>query len=497
MNRKGIGLGGLVVAVALASGAIGYWLPRKGATVGSPGGLPPKQDVSDAKGVRKVLYWYDPMVPSQHFDKPGKSPFMDMPLVARYGEEEAGASEVRIDPAMAQNLGIRVAAVERGTLSDARDVPATIELNDRSVAIVQSRSSGFVERVYARAPGDVIAAGAPLVDLLIPDWAGAQEEFLALLRVGDPSLIRPARERLRLLGMPQDMIAAVESGAKTLPVVTIRAPIGGLIKTLDVREGMSVPAGATLARINGLDTVWLEGAVPEAQAGRISAGQSVRASLAANPGRVFEGTVIAVLPEANPDSRTVRVRVELPNREGRLKAGMYAQLHVDGSLGASGLLVPAEAVIRSGSRNVVILALDAGRYRPVEVRLGPESADKVMVIDGLEDGQKIVSSGQFLIDSEAGFRGALARLEPSNRQEAVKPELFEATGTIESIRDGKVTVSHGPVSALGWGPMTMTFDVAHNTMAGSVKPGDRVDFRFRKGDDGYVIESMGKVAGRP
>ncbi len=492
MNRKILGIAGLM-AVALASGTIGYLVPRHGGAAASSSGVP----VNGGADERKVLYWYDPMVPSQHFDKPGKSPFMDMALVARYAGENAQASEVRVDPAMAQNLGIRVVAVERGALADATDVPATIELNDRSVAIVQSRSAGFVERVYARAPGDVIAAGAPLVDLLVPDWAGAQDEFLALLRIGDPSLTQPARERLRLLGMPQDMIAAVESGAKAQPIVTIKAPIGGLIKSLDVRAGMSVPAGATLARINGLETVWLDGAVPEARGGRIFVGQRVRASLAAYPGREFEGAVIAILPEDNADSRTLRVRVVLPNAGGRLKAGMFAQLHIKGTAGVPRLLVPAEAVIRSGTRNVVLLALDRGRYQPVEVRLGAESTDKVEVMDGLKEGQWIVSSGQFLIDSEAGFRGALARLEPTSAEDPVKPELYETIGTVESVQDGKVTLSHGPVPALGWGPMTMGFDVARPEMASSVKPGDRIGFGFRKSGEGYVIESMNKVAVRP
>jgi Cu(I)/Ag(I) efflux system membrane fusion protein len=419
MKRNAIRNAALLAAFALAGGLAGYALPRHDAAAPSPGASPAVGSAgAGAPAGRKVLYWYDPMKPGQHFDRPGKSPYMDMDLVAKFEDVTPIQEGVRIDPAMAQNLGLRLATVERGRLAGAIDAPATVELNDRSVAIVQARSAGFVERVYARAPGDVIAAGDPLVDLLVPEWAGAQGEYLALRRIGDDALLAPARERLRLLGMPPEIIAQVEASGTAQPVVTIRAPIDGLIKSLDARSGMSIAAGAPLARINGLATVWLEGAIPEAQGGQLAVGRIVRADLAAFPGRAFQGRVIAVLPEANPESRTLRVRVELPNPDGRLKAGMYAGLHLASGPGASGLLVPAEAVIRTGTRNVVILALDQGRYRPVEVRLGAESSDRIIVLEGLSEGQKIVASGQFLIDSEAGFRGAMGRLEPPGAGDA-------------------------------------------------------------------------------
>ncbi len=490
-------IAGLLVVSAIAGAALGYWLPHQGVT----GADAPAAATAGAGAAppRTVLYWYDPMVPAQHFDQPGKSPYMDMPLVARYADDDAsgGVASVAIDPRMAQNLGVRLAAVERGTLAPTLDVPATVALNDRSVAVVQARAAGFVERVYGRAPGDVIAAGAPLVDLLVPDWAGAQSEFLALLRVGDAALVGPARERLRLLGMPPPLIAAVEASGQTHPVFTVVAPIGGLIKALDARTGMSIAAGATLARINGLETVWLDAALPEAQAGRVAAGQRVQVSLTAFPGQALAGTLIAVLPEVDAESRTLRARVELPNPGGRLRPGMVARLRIDTGTGASGLLVPAEAVVRTGTRTIVFVALEQGRYRPVEVTLGRESGDKAMVTAGLSEGQQVVSSGQFLIDSEAGLRGALARLEPPPGAAPPGAALHRAVGTVESIADGRITLSHGAVPTLGWGPMTMGFGVARPELLAGIARGDRVDFAFRKGDQGYVIETLGKHAGPP
>ncbi|MDE1981833.1 MAG: efflux RND transporter periplasmic adaptor subunit [Betaproteobacteria bacterium] len=392
----------LGAVLAAASGSAGYWMAR---SHGAPSAAAPQQATKE----RTVLYWYDPMAPDQHFPAPGKSPFMDMELVPKYADEVNAASGVAIDPAMVQALGIRVAPVVRGALGNALSATAALQFNERQVAVVQAWTSGFVERTHARAPGDVVARGAPLVDLLVPDWTGAQHEFLALLGTGDAALIGAGRERLRLLGMPPDLIAQVEQSKAPHPVLTVRAPFAGVIESLDVREGMTVASGTTLAKLKGLETVWLEAAVPEAQASDVKVGEAVTATFTAYPGETFKGRVVTVLPEMNSEARTVRVRVELPNREGRLKPGMYAAFHGATLLPAPVLQVPSEAVIRSGTRNVVLLALQGGRYQPVEVKLGQEADGKVAVLQGLAEGQQVVVSGQFLIDSEASLQGVMTR----------------------------------------------------------------------------------------
>ena len=495
MKTKSFKVLALMVAIALVSGGVGYWLAQHAGhsdVLISAGGQP-----AGAPG-RKALYWYDPMQPEQHFDKPGKSPFMDMPLQAKYADAGGDAAGLKIDPGVVQNLGVRVVKVERGSLSTAIDAVASVQLNDREVAVVQARSAGFVERVYARAPGDVIARGAPLADLLVPDWAGAQGEFLAMLKQGDPALVQATRERLQLLGMPAELIDQVQKSRRAQPVVTIYAPIGGLIQTLDVRTGMTVSAGAPLARINGLDPVWLEAAIPEAQAGLVNVGQSLRAQVAAYPAEVFTGKVIAVLPETNTDSRTLRVRVELPNHGGRLKPGMFAQVHLDVGASTPALLVPAEAVIRTGTRNIVLLALDGGRFQPVEVKLGAESGGKIAIVDGLAEGQSIVASGQFLIDSEASLSGVLTRLNaPAASAAMAAMPLNEAVGVIKTVKGAELTIAHGPVKSLGWPAMTMPFTLARAAMAKGLKPGIIVSFGFRESDDGYVIEKLTQSGSRP
>ncbi len=419
----------------------------------------------------------------------------------KYADEQSADTGVKIDAGVVQNLGMRTAKVERGSLAATVDAVASVQLNDRQVAIVQSRSSGFVERVYARAPGDIITRGAPLVDLLIPEWAGAQGEFLAVRNSGDQALLQAARERLQLLGMPADVIRRVEQSGRPQTVVTITAPIAGLIQTLDIRSGMTVTAGAPLAKINGLESVWLEAAIPEAQAGQINVGDQLQARFAAYPGTSFSGKILAVLPETNADSRTLRVRVELANRDGRLKPGMYAQIRLATSKAAASLLIPSEAVIRTGARNVVLVTSGDGHYQPVEVQLGPESDGKTVVLDGVSEGQQVVTSGQFLIDSEASLKGLLARVNTSApaattaATAAVAPAaLNQASGKIESIKGLDITLSHGPVKSLGWGPMTMPFKLARPDLANGLKTGDKVHFSFRDNDGDYVIEQLDRSA---
>jgi membrane fusion protein, copper/silver efflux system len=384
-------------AIALIGGAIGYAL-------GTSGG---EESSATTVGGRKVLYWYDPMVPGQHFDKPGKSPFMDMQLVPRFADE-AVAGGVAIDPARTQSLGLRTAVVEMGTLDASVVASGTIEFNERDVSIVQARASGFVQRTYGRAPGDLIGAGAPLADILVPEWAGAQTEFLAVRRTGDEPLVRASRQRLSLLGMPQGVIASVERTGRVQNVVTVSTPTGGTIKTLGVRSGMTVGQGQTLAEVNSLGTVWLNAAVPESVAGLVRVGQGASASLAAFPGERFAGRVTAILPSVQESSRTLTVRIELPNRGGRLRPGMFATVNFTGN-GRTALLVPTEAVIRTGRRALVMLALQGGRYQPAEVQLGREAGGQTEVIAGLAAGERVITSGQFLIDSEASLSGVQAR----------------------------------------------------------------------------------------
>lgn len=486
--------GALLVGLAVSLGAAaGYWFAQQ-----RMGGMTSAaaEPVAATQDQRKVLYWYDPMVPQQKFDKPGKSPFMDMQLVPQYADATADGAVISIDPSLTQNLGLRLATVSRGALASSLEVAGVLTFNERDIAVVQARAAGFVERVYARAPGDVLKANTALADLLLPEWAAAQEEFLALKRNGDSGLLTAARQRLRLVGMPVALIAQVERSGKTQPILTISSPIAGVLQELDVRTGMTVAAGDTLARVNGLSSVWLAVAVPEAEVGAIAVGQAVEARLPAFPGEVLAGTVSAILPETNLDSRTVRVRVELPNPDGRLRPGMTAQVRLSRSTEQSLLWVPSEAIIRTGRRALVMLAEDGGRYRPLEVQLGREAEGKTAVLQGLEEGQQVVASGQFLLDSEASLKGIVATAPDIPMPEAA-PALHEAEGQIIEIDDQGITLAHGPFKTLGMPGMTMNFPLATPALMQGLKAGDKVRVAVRQTDAGLLVERLQKLGGQP
>ena len=377
-------------ALVLLALTCGFAVARFAATSAPP---------SETAAQRRILYWYDPMIPAERHDGPGLSS-MGMTLVPKYADQGSSAATPgeSIDAEGMQRLGARIVTVESGTLAQGITATGTIGFDERNVAVVQARSGAFVQRVYPHAPGDVVAAGAPLADVLVPEWAGATAEYEAVRRTGDAALGRAARQRMVLLGM----------NGNRGGYLTIRSPIDGVIKTLGVRPGMTLSAGQTLAEVNGIASVWLSAAVPEVAAGRVGVGQAVTATLASYPGETFTGRVSAILPQTDAGSRTLTLRVVLPNIGGRLHPGMVAAVSIDGRP-TSTLLVPSEALIRTGRRTLVMLAQSNGRYLPAEVRVGAEARGRSEIIAGLSAGERIVASGQFLIDSEASLAGVNAR----------------------------------------------------------------------------------------
>jgi Cu(I)/Ag(I) efflux system membrane fusion protein len=447
-------------------------------------------DVDPVVG-RKVLYYRDPMAPATRFDKPGKSPFMDMMLVPVYAEGggDADQGRVNISSRVQQNLGLRTAPVTEGTLSPEVAAVGNIAFNERDQAIVQARAGGFVERLHVRATLDRVGKGQPLVDLYVPDWIAAQEEFLSLRQMkGDDlaPLVDGARQRMRLAGMNEEQVRLVERSGRTQPRITVTAPVGGVVTELSVREGMTVTAGAPMFRISGLGTVWANAEVPESQAAMLRPGTRVVAHTAAAPGTAYEGKVQALLPDINATTRTLKARIELSNPGQTLVPGMFVSIRFMGLGGGKTLLVPTEAVIQTGRRAVVMLAEDNGRFRPVEVTTGIESGGQTEIKAGLQAGQKVVVSSQFLIDSEASLRGLEARLNQAPAADAAKPALlYHAQGKVDAVDKETLTISHGPIPALKWGPMTMEFrKPVAAPLPGQLKGGDSVDFEFSMEPDG-------------
>jgi len=453
---------------------------------------PPQSGGSDARrdaSGQTVLYWYDPMYPQQRFDKPGKSPFMDMQLVPKYAGEAADVGTVSISPQMVQNLGVRTVDAKTGSIEQRFEAVGAVAFNERGVVQLQARAAGFVEKLHARAPLDPVKKGAPLVELLYPEWTGAQEEYLLLKKSGSSELAQAARQRLMLLGMSEAQVAAIEREGRVRNRFTLTAPISGVIAELGVREGTTVLPGMTLFRLVDLSTVWVNAEVPETQASWVTPGAKVAARVQAYPDRVFEGRVGALLPEVSAATRTVRTRIEVANPDADLKPGMYATIVFQQGARRESVLVPSEAVIRTGTRDVVIVALGDGRFRAAQVEVGFESGGQSEVRKGLQAGDKVVLSGQFLIDSEASLSATVARLEGT----AV---AHKGRGTVSGLdaEKGRVELDHEPIASLQWPKMKMGFLVEDKSQLAALKKGDTVEFELRAKPDqdgNYVISKIG------
>lgn len=510
---------GLAAGTLLAIG-IGFVLGR-GAGDGHEHGAS-----ADSAG-RTVLYWYDPMVPEQRFDTPGKSPFMDMMLVPRYADE-ASTAGVRIDPAVRQNLGIRTATVEVGTLPVAIRAPGTLAWDQRAEQRVGARVEAIVERLHVRTPFERVQAGQPLATLLAPALSSALAEYRALAagESADARALREAaRTRLRLLGLGEADLRVGEGA----PRVVVRAPADGVLSLIEVREGDSLMPGQPMFRLNADATLWLEAALPQSESGLVRAGDAVEVAVDAFPGEVFVGAIEALLPDIDPRTRTRTARVVLSNPDRRLAAGMFAEAVLRPAAGPARPLLPAEALIQDGREARVIVAGDDA-FVPRAVRVGRRAGGLVEVLDGLEGGERVVVSGQFLIDSEASLGGALRRLQPGAEPESVEhahqahapggraaegqapeerasgqhahhdhdtPALHEADARIEAIEGLRIVLDHGPFPSLRMPAMTMGFRLADERIAEGFMAGDRVRVAVRTEGRELVVERMARIGAQP
>ena len=389
------------ITVALfAAVASGYWWGR------SHPEPPPSTVATGSQGERAVLYWYDPMVPDEHFDKPGKSPFMDMMLVPKYADGDTG-SGISIDPDLRRSLGVRTVLAEPGLLEAGVRVPGTIAWNLREEHVVSARVDAVVAHLYVRAPFERVRAGQPLATLIAPEWSTAIAEARAVGQ-GTSGAARDlhaaATARLRALGLP--------AGTRVLGDgrVMLTAPATGVVSEIGARQGEAARAGTLLFRLNGDDRVWLEAAIPQAGLAGIGAGTPVVAMVDAFPGETFGGEVEALLPKVDRDSRTQEARIVLDNPAGLLAPGMFAQVTLQPIAAKAYPLVPTNALIGSGDEARVIVQAGDGSFNPVPVQVGRSSGGMTQILSGLEGDERVVASGQFLIDSEASLSGALQRL---------------------------------------------------------------------------------------
>lgn len=397
----------MVAVVALAA-AGGFFAARH-----LDGLRPPAGEVAIGDDVREPLYWVAPMDPAYRSDQPGKSP-MGMDLVPVYADQAgAGAAPhtaLRIDPRVINNIGVQIAAVARGTLSRPVKTVGYVVPDAERVAHVHVRARGWIERLVADTEGARVRRGDLLFEIYSPALVSAEHEYLQALGIGQPGLVEAGAERLRALGMLPAQVEALRKSREVRHRFGVHASQDGFVMDLNVREGMFVEPGTTIMALADLTTVWVEVDLFEQQIGWVRCGQSARMRLAFAPTREWRGTVDYVYPTIRPESRTARVRLVFENDDLALKPAMYADVEIDVEPRADVLSVPDAAVIRSGPTARVILAEAGGRFRPAEVETGLESAGRVEIVRGLAAGERVVVSGQFLIDSEASLDASLLRM---------------------------------------------------------------------------------------
>lgn len=481
--------------------------------------------VQDDTG-KTILYWYDPMVPKQRFDKPGKSPFMDMQLEPKYAADNNSdtsmtgmdaQNSVSIPAQTMQNLGLRLATVNTQSFGDSLSAIGRIMPDERRFYAVQTRISGFVEKLLVRAVGDPVTRGQKIAEVYAPELLAAQQEYLALLAIKNgtiaPDLLQAARNRLKLLGMSEWEISNITTSGKASPRFGIYAAASGVVTELGVREGAQIMPGLSLMQISDLSQVWLIAEVPERDASLIKIGSIAEIQLQNGNNQTIKSKVNYLYPNLDPTSRTLQARVELPNKTGNLRIGMYANVTFVGQTHQA-LAVPTESIIATGVRKVVIVQQGQG-YKPVEVITGQEHNNQTEILQGLTEGDKVVASGQFLIDSEASLSGVMEKLvakpmvneSTNNAMSTMRMDMpATATKVIEKMphghgkvteidaQSGKITLAHEPIAALGWPAMTMGFNVKDVKSLAKIKVGDTVEFDLKSNPktEQYDIEQLNK-----
>ena len=445
MNEKTLSRAGILVPLFLIS-SVGLWTGCWEEPSSTSSGK--SAEVATASGERKIKYWVAPMDPTFISDTPGRSPMgMDLVPVYEDGGAAGGGSTVSIDPAVVQNMGVRIERVERQSLFRHIRTIGEVEVGEDLVSVVNLRFSGWVERIHVDRTGDLIEAGQPLFDIYSPELVSAQEEYLLALRSQGPKsgLTRSARRKMELLDLDPRDIEAVARTGKVLRALPIRAPRSGYVLHKNVVDGGRVTAGQDLYTIADLSKVWVQAEVYEHDAPWVEVGQPAQMELAYQRGEVIEGSVAYVYPTLNDVARTLTVRLEFPNPDLRLKPGMFATVYIQFRREDDTLVVPTEAILNSGTREIVFVAVGEGRFEPREITTGlVGDRHTTQVLSGLTAGEDVVTSGQFLIDSESQLQEAIAKMLARRSGAASDPADTEHGEMLYACPMHPEQISHEP-----------------------------------------------------
>lgn len=445
----------------------------------------------------EVLYWVAPMDPTYRRDKPGKSP-MGMDLVPVYADEKTDdEGAIKISPVVENNLGVKTAIVKRKNLPRIISTVGYVTVDENNIEHIHTYTDGWIKVLNVKTTGEVVQQGQLLLELYSPSLINAQEEFLLALKNNNPILIRASKKKLLTLGIAETQINQLSKTHHVMQRIKVYATHSGIVSRLNVREGNFIKPDKDLMTIEDLSQIWIIAEVFERQANWVKAGQPAMATLPYMPGKVWQGRVDYVYPELDLKTHTLRVRLTFPNPDLMIKPNMYADVKMLSTVVKDILAIPQPALIRTGHGDRVILAMGSGQYRAQEVKVGIESNNQYAILSGLKEGDRVVTSAQFLIDSESNLKASFARMQPKHSLKESKStsvsQQFIGMGKVKTINLQKRTLAlhHQPIPALNMLAMTMELSIANDVDLSLVKPGDTVHFTMiRQRDDHYLITML-------
>ena len=467
-----------------------------------------EQQEATVKKEKKLLYWVAPMDANYRRDKPGKSP-MGMDLVPVYSEDDSESEEgegviVKISAAVENNMGARTANVESGKLWRKIDTVGYVNFDESKVSHIHLRVDGWIEKMSISIEGDRVKKGQRLFDLYSPKLVNSMEEYVQAVKSNSQRLISASEKKLRSLGVSSKQIQALKKTRKVPQTIGIYAPQDGIVSMLMVRDGMYVKPTNRVMTLADLSSVWVLAEIFESQSEWVKLEQAADVNLSYIPGRTWEGKVDYVYPSLDAKNRTLKVRLRFDNPDELLKPNMYTSVSIYGGAKENVLSVPREALIRTGKNQRLIIAKGNGRFEQREVVAGMESGDWVEIKSGIKSGEKIVTSSQFLIDSEASMKASLSRMTSSSKNEQDMKKDTEkvttmsvvgaGTGTVISVmvEQGMLSIEHAPIESLGWPEMKMDFSTMKNVSLKGLSVGDKINFELMKSAEQYLISSISK-----
>jgi Cu(I)/Ag(I) efflux system membrane fusion protein len=504
----------LAILMLLAVAATGYWLGKQDTGHGV-------RDTAKS-GERKLLYYRNPMGLPDTSAVPKKDA-MGMDYVPVYEGEAEPAGQLGISLDKVQKLGVKSEAASMRELHGTLRVTGRIEVDERRTYTIAPKFEGWVDRLYVNTTGQAVSKGQPLFDVYSPELVSAQREHalavqgLASMQNADDDarksmqqLVAASAARLKYWDIT-DTQSDVSTSGDSRPHVTFRAPVTGIVLEKKAVQGMRFMPGDTLYQIADLSTVWAIAEVPEQDIGQVHLGSRTQVTVDAYPDRTFDGRVTFIYPTLDSATRTVQVRMEIANPNGLLKPAMFANAQIAASKSGKVLTVPASAVIDSGTRQVVLVRLAEGRFEPRTVTPGGRSDDYIEILNGVAEGEQVVTSANFLIDAESNLKAALNGMDAQTTGNAApvsapadhtghsttaqpmqKTVGHQGQGVLDSVNpDGTVSITHEPIKSLGWPGMTMDFALANASLAAGIKPGTAISFELVERKPGeFVITSL-------